>query len=141
MKRSILLFLFIFTGTLYSQSNNINKTISPGKTYARDTLTAAVDTADISTASAGENFQRWTIQVYTTTGTDTLSVFTKSRDNGFWIQRSLTSMAAGTVVTTIPVTTTPTEFIIIDSEVKFVRLITASDDESTTVFIIDGKRY
>lgn len=145
MKRVIVFLIFglVIAGlfqTAYSQSDNLAKTIGVGN-YTRDTLTASVDTAVIDCAQYGINYQRWVVQAYATTGTDTLKVAIQSADGQFWITTALTNTATGGTVTTIPLTTTPIECIVQSSDIRKIRLITDSDDASTVVFIVAGKRY
>jgi hypothetical protein len=142
MKRVICLTIWLMIlacSISLSQSNNLNKSIGTG-TYTRDTLTASVDTAVVTTDQAGENFQRFVLQAYTTIGADTLSLYTKSRDNKFYIKRMLID-SAGTKVATAIVGVIPQEWIINDSEIKYIELVSPSDDASTVVFIVAGKNY
>jgi hypothetical protein len=94
MKRIIFIFTLLIVCVLMmnAQSNNLSKSIGTG-IYTRDTLTASVDTAIITTDQAGEIFQRFVLQAYTTAGVDTLSVYTMGRDNKFYIKRTVIDSA------------------------------------------------
>jgi hypothetical protein len=143
LKRLIaLLILGLVVASLsFAQSNNLNKTIGTYEYYSRDTLTASVDTEDISTGQAGIAFKRWVIQAYNPTGADTVNVYIKSRDGQFWMPVAVTNTATGATATAIPTTTVGIECIIQSSEVFNVRLVSTSNDASTTVFVVAGKSY
>jgi hypothetical protein len=141
MKKIIKLFILIvcFALTVNAQSNNLNKSVASGDYFSRDTLTASVDTADIATGQAGVNYSRWVIQIYTTTGTDTINVYTKSNDGKYWIQRSLQDQIDNSITSNIIASTTAKEYTVLDSKISTIRLVSASDDASTTVFIVSAE--
>lgn len=129
--------LLLFCSIGLSQSNNIDVTLS-GVKYRLDTLTTAIDTMDVRYGPTNQ-YPSYTITAYTLSGTDTLTVYTKSWNNSFWSQVALVDLSTLSSVTTIAASTTKKEFVIADTSPYAIRVISSSDDGSSTVVLITGK--
>ena len=116
-------------------------TLSRG-TFYQDTLATAssVDTiqAGFDVAILRNNVTY--IVAYTTTGTDTVKVFSQAANGLTWVRSLLTtSMVTPVEDSIMVVTTTPREWIIFGTLAPKYLLVT-SDVSASTVFIIGGKR-
>jgi len=123
MKKILILFLILFAGNTFAQ--DVDTTITWGSTY-RDTLTTAIDTIDARFQNT-ESFEAYTLTAYTTTGTDTVLVYTQSLDMETWVYK-----------TEFIITTTPVEYGIDDPQPNKIRLVT-TDVSASCVFILTGK--
>lgn len=134
-----LLFLIAFPLIAFSQSDNIYKSFG-NIGYASIGLTTAIDTADITPAGQnGKRFDFITIVAFSS-AVDTLQVFTQAKyDTTVWIQKALTDMSSGSLVTTAILSTTKKEWIIQDPQPIRVRIISTSNDASTSTAIVQGK--
>lgn len=107
--------------------------------YVSITMTGANDTADVVPASSsGKGFQLVSI-VALSSAVDTVSVYTLARDGSTWSQKGLLDLTSNTVVTTMILSTTAKEFLLLDPQSKQIRFISPSDDGSTNTIIIQGK--
>lgn len=136
MKKVFLLILFLVSVKTFGQ--DVYET--PNVPYYHDTLTVALDTMDVSFSDT-KGIVYVSVSCYTTTGTDTVYVYTQSMDGLIWAQQSVLDNVADTSAAFIIISTTPKEFTIInDSQPWKVRLVSTSNDGSTTVFTLNGKR-
>lgn len=129
--------LAIFFSVALSQTNNINKTI-PFALYSVDSLTTSIDSAYISFP----NPSKWsyhTLYIATLSGADTVTVWEQSSDTLTYSQVSLVDKSSGSTVTSIPVSTTPKEYIIFDSWKQKIGILSSSNDGSVTRFILSIK--
>lgn len=105
--------------------------VHPETPYYNNTLTATRDTIDITfdrvDAILKKAIQSYTFTAYTTTGIDTVKIYTLSLDATIWVYKS-----------TIIVTTTPIETDIDDPQPYTIRLIT-NDSTANTVFVVAAK--
>lgn len=136
MKKLIYL-LAIFCSVALSQTNNINKTV-PFAVYSTDTLTTSIDTADVFFANS-DKYSYQTLFIATLSGADTVTVWEQSLDTLSYSQVSLVDKSSGSSVTSIPVSTTPKEYIVFDGWKQKIRLISSSNDGSSTRFILGIK--
>jgi hypothetical protein len=108
------------------------------KYYYQDTLTATLDTMDIAFTNP-ERFSDYSIQIYATSGADTINVYTLSKDGNFWTQVAMTDLSSGSAVTQIITSTTPKEFVLLDPQPNKIRLICADAGSASSVFVVCGK--
>ncbi len=139
MKR-IILIIMLFSSVLFAQ----DITIYPEVPYYHNTLTASNDTIDVSfshlAALDKNSITDYTISIYTSAGADTVKVYSLSADDLIWCQQSTWDLLADTTSQFIIVSTTPKEYLISDSAPNIVRIISTSNDASTTIFTIQGKK-
>jgi hypothetical protein len=141
MKRILSLTIWlVFLAWSYSpaQSNNVSETIE-WKTFYRDTLTATLDTMDIKFLSP-ERFDTYSIVAYTTAGADTVTVCTKTNDDTTWVPCGLADMMDADDTVSIVIGTVAKEYELLTSQPNRIRLVSASNDASTTIFIVQGKK-
>jgi hypothetical protein len=137
--KKLLSLIFIVPLLAFSQSDNINTSFG-NVGYKSVTLTTAIDTADILPAGQnGKKFDFITVVGYSS-AVDTVQVFTQAKhDTSIWVQKALTDMTSNTTVTTIILSTTKKEWLIVDPQPFRVRLISTSNDGSTSTLITQGK--
>ena len=134
-----LLFLFILPVLAFSQSNSIYTSFG-NVGYTTNTLTNSIDTLVITPAGFGNKKFDYITMVLTSSGTDTVTVWTLSRaDTTTWTQKALVNMNSGSTVAIASLTTTSQEFLIPDPQVFKVRLLLAGEDGSTVTSIVQGK--
>lgn len=138
MKKLIYILLLLPVLAL-SQSDNIYTSFG-NVGYVSVGLTTAIDTADITPAGQnGKKFDFITLVAYSS-GVDTVQVYTQAKyDTSIWVQKALTDMSSGSLVTTAILSTTKKEWIIQDPQPIRVRLISTSNDASTSTVIVQGK--
>jgi hypothetical protein len=135
MKKLLFMLILFITVNLFGQSNNVS--VTPYVPFYRDTLTTSLDTMDIKFQSG---FDYYTISVYTTTGTDTVNVYSKGEgDYAFYVQKALIDLTNNNLVTQIIVSTTPKEYLLQDPGTMYLRLITP-DASANTVFTVNAKK-
>ena len=105
-----------------------DRTVLPNTPFYKDTLSASRDTIDVLFSDYGDK-ETFTFTAYTTTGTDTVLIYTKSLDGTIWVSKA-----------SFAITTTPVEYGIDDPEPTAIRVISTSNDASTTVFVLAGKK-
>lgn len=115
-----LIFLFLLPVIIYAQ----DLVVFPKAYYYHDTLNAVIDTVDIGFSDdIGRPIR--TISAATTTGTDTLEVYSRTLDDRFWVRQSLYDISGtmDTTITEIIVTTEPKEYLVNGYEHWNIRLI------------------
>jgi len=127
--KKILLFLLI---AIAINAQDVNTTFV---SYFSDTLTATIDTMQLYPEAP---HQYYTIAAVTTTGTDTVKVFTAAR-GGTFSQKALRDLSTGSPVTEITATTTVKEYLIYDPDVIAIKLITP-DVSASCIVKVSGKR-
>jgi hypothetical protein len=136
--KTILFLTLLFSLTLFGQ--DVSTTLSYQEFYV-DTMTATIDTIDITISAYNqERFNEWTVAVYSLNDVDTIIVCTRSKDNTFWIQQSLTDLSSGSAVTQIITSTTPKEFLISDPQPKKIRLIIPDVTATGDYIVVSGKK-
>ena len=137
--KKLIFILLLLPVLAFSQSDNIYTSFG-NVGYVSVGLTASLDTADITPAGQnGKKFDFITIVAFSS-AVDTLQVFTQAKyDTTVWIQKALTDMTLGTTVTTAILSTTKKEWIIQDPQPFRVRIISTSNDASTSTAIVQGK--
>jgi hypothetical protein len=126
MKKYLIVILFLIFIKTFAQSQNIYT--APTNTWYHDTLTTTIDTIDVALSDT-KGIKYVTVSCYTTTGTDTLYVYTKSMDNLIWVKE----------LTPEIITTTAQEFMIYNPQPWLLRLITP-DVSANIVFTVNGKK-
>jgi hypothetical protein len=125
MKRLLfILIFFVSVSTLQLFAQDVVG--QPTGNYYKDTLTTTIDTIDVLFNDYLPK-DTYTLTAYTTTGTDTVLVYTQSLDMTTWVYK-----------TEFVITTTPVEYGIDDPQPNKIRLITA-DVSASCVFILAGK--
>ena len=109
------------------------------RNYYQDTLvtTGGVDTIQIAISNAGQ-FESCTLTALTTTGTDTILVYTLAPNGVTWVQAGLIDLGADAAVTFAEVTTAGEEFLILGAFPTKVRLVTV-DVSASCIIILSGK--
>lgn len=131
--KKIIVFLFLFVGISFGQ--DVTTTMGWGTNSFRDTLTATIDSIKVNGVGGGVVY---TITAYTTTGTDTVNVYSLPMGYTVWAQKSLTDLVSGDLVTQIIVTTTPKEYIVSDPNLVSMLLVTP-DGSANCVVIVSKK--
>lgn len=133
MKKLILFLALLITINVFGQ--DVNTTVY--NSYYHDTLTTTIDTMQIKFQSG---FDYYTISVYTTTGTDTINVYSKGEGNfGIWTQKALIDLSTNSVVPQIIITTTPKEYLLQDPSTMWLQIITP-DVSASSIFTINAKK-
>ncbi len=122
--------------TTNGQSQNIFAT--PSTPFYHDTLTATIDTIDISLPDL-HDIVYTSISCYTISGTDTFTVYSKSIDDIIWCKQPVLDMIEDTTLAEIIITTTPKEFQLYDPQPWKIRLV-CPDHTANTVFTFNGKK-
>ncbi len=139
MKKLIFLILsLIALCNICIAGDNIDTVVTSSKSYFRDTLTTAIDTMDIA-FEFPERFDSFEIEALSSAA-DTISVYVQSADAAVWIKQAVIDLSTGGYVTTLNMATAWRAFEIIDPRPNKIRLISASDDGSTCIVIVSGKR-
>lgn len=131
--------LFLIGSLCFGQSDNIDVTLT-NVLYHNFTLTTAIDTADIKFTNAYNKGYTETSLVVKSDGVDTLNVYTLSADETQWTQVGVLGLADDTVRTNIISTTTAKEYWLLDSQPKKIRIISTSNDGSTSTVIASVKK-
>lgn len=134
MKNLIFVLLFL-SSVAYSQ----DRTGSPTGNFYKDTLTASRDTIDVPVSAMKSSSKYFSVTMYNTVGVDTVEVYTLSKDATIWSKHAVVSLASDSTTTTAITSTTPVEFVILDTDPAKVRFVSLSNDASTTVFVFAGK--
>lgn len=130
--RKLLLFLTIFASIAFGQDAT---QIINANGWA-STLSASRDTIDVYFDT---QFQYLTISALTSSGTDSINVYTKDYA-GAWVQKNLISNTEGIPYDFIPLSTTKKEYIVRDPEILALRLICPDITTGTITFAINLKR-
>lgn len=137
--KKLLFLMFSALSFSMAQSDNVDSTFSD-VWYYRDTLTVAIDTIDIAFVPSSR-YSYHTIMAYNpTSGADTVEVYALSLDGSTWSRRAVTDETTGSTTTAIITSTTPKEWILYDTKPQKVRLISTSNDGSTTIFLLGIKK-
>jgi hypothetical protein len=135
--KKIIFLLSVFVGMAFSQSNNIDTAV-----YAKVvsiTMTATIDTVDINFGTAyKDKFTSYMITASNASGADTIEVYTKSWDSDVWSQCAVVDLSILSSATTIASSTTRKDFIIANPNPYKIRLISTSNDASTTSIKVTG---
>lgn len=138
MKKIILLTIwFVFFAWSYGLAGDVD-TIVTVNPYFLDTLTATIDTIDVAFMNP-QRFSCFTITVKSSAN-DTITVWTPSRDGSLWVQHALVDLSTNLDVASIPATTTQKEYLILDPQPQKIRVISLSDDSSTCIISVAGKK-
>jgi hypothetical protein len=122
-----------------AQSNNFSVTLD-GVPFYRDTLTSVKDTADIRYGASYANmFDTFQLEAKSS-AVDTLTVWVWTADRTSWVQTSLILEATNAVVTTANCTSSWQKWLLIDPAPIKIRVVSTSDDASTTIFIVSAVR-
>ena len=132
MKKMFLLLLVVLP--LMAQDVSVQVGAS---TFYRDTLTTSIDTVDVNFSN---NYSYHTLLAFTLSGADTVQIYALSLDGTTWSRHSAVDATDGTNVTQIVASTTPKEYVLFDTKPQTVRLISTSNDGSSTVFVLGTKR-
>jgi hypothetical protein len=136
MKKTLVFLLLLISATAFSQSDNINATVSTVE-YYKARLTGAIDTLDITMArSPRYDFITVTAK---SDAVDTIQVYTLSRDGTAWTQMGVLDLSSNTAATTMILGTAYKEFALLDPQPLKVRLISMSNDASYDSVIVMGK--
>lgn len=133
-----LLFLIAFPLIAFSQSNNVSTSFG-NLSYVSQTLTASIDTMDVVPNSQSKGIYNFITVVANSTAVDTIQVWVLGNDGATWSQNSLIDLNGGTTVTTMILSTTQKEWIINNPQAKQIRLISTSNDASTSTVLVQGK--
>ncbi|MBE3139050.1 MAG: hypothetical protein IMZ53_00540 [Thermoplasmata archaeon] len=142
MKRIIetILGVMLFVSLLQAQSNNINVVVGNDTTYYSCSLTASIDTAEIAFTSPHKRL----IDSYTITAVssavDSLVIQTLSANGSTWVPMGSVNLFSGAATDTIALTTAVREYLLNDPEPRKIRVISLSDDASTSTAIVTAKR-
>ena len=111
------------------------------RNHFQDTLTATIDTVDVSFDNAGEGLNHFSFTVFSTTGADTLDVYTQSADGPTWDKIGMMNLTSGsaTALTEILSSTTPTLYEILDPLPLKIRFLCTDEESASTVVIYGGK--
>lgn len=134
--KKIILLLLVVSAFVFSQDTTVIAT----RAYHVDSLTTTKDTIDVAFRWDEMGFEGYTVVIYTSSGADTVNVYKQAIDGSRFVQMGLVNLASGAMVTAIPVTTSPVEYLIYGGESAKVRLISNSNDGSITRFILGGKK-
>lgn len=105
--------------------------------YAKDSLkTTGADSVAVSFKSP-ERFKRYVISLYST-GSDTITVWTKDRSNSYYLQRGLVDQLTGVMSSSVVATATKKEYFITDAQPVSI-LVTTTDQSFATYFTVGGK--
>jgi hypothetical protein len=138
--KKLFLFVVLICSIGFSQSDNIDTTLVSARVI-RATLTTAIDTLIVRYGSANEpRYSTYTMLAHTTAGADTLQVFTRSWDDSTWSQSGVVRMSDISSVTVADVSTTEKEFIIGTPQPYKIMIISTSNDGSTTIVRLTGKK-
>lgn len=130
--KKIITLLILFCSVAFAQ--DVNTTVS--QAY-KDTLTATVDTVIVR---FNAKFDYYTLALQrTSSGTDTVIVQTASFGETYWTTRAIVDLSTGDYITSLYVTATGKEYIIADTDVRAIRLIT-TDVTAATEFILAGRK-
>lgn len=130
--KKIILVLFFITGIAFAQDVTSSMNV-----YLRDTLTSTIDSIRVDVNANNQN-NIFTITVYTTSGTDTVNVYTLPKGYTVWSQKSLIDLSTTNIVTQLVATTTAKEYLLTEPEVTSLMLVTP-DVTASTVFIVSRK--
>lgn len=130
-------FVALLLACSFAQAQDVD-TIRTQRDFYADTLTASRDTIDVRFLNEAHMLNYFVITAYTTTGTDTIDVYTKSTDQRIFSQVALTDLNAGSAVARIIITTTPKEYFIPDPDPVRIRLV-CPDVSASIVFTLGGK--
>ena len=142
MKTTMLAILIVLAvGTAFAQDT----TAVPAGNFYADSLKSssypttvgngsARDTLDVQFSSAVRPGY-YSISLYTSTGTDTVNVYTYSPNRSFWVKHGMVDLSDNSDVTQIIITTTAKEFVVLDREPVKIRLTTA-DHTYNTRFVV-----
>jgi hypothetical protein len=145
MKRFLIVSLILISCSVFAQDTDpaVDFDVYPAVPFYYDTLTVTNDTMDVDferlSQTDKDQIVGYTIVAKTISGTDTLNVFTLSRDERFWTQKALTDLSADTTANVFPVTTTAKEFEISDPAPSKIRIISTSNDGSSTLITVSAK--
>lgn len=136
--KKILLFLFLTSGLWAQVTNNF------GIVY-QDTITTAKPAFILNPTGV---YQRYTVTLWTTTGTDTVKIATRtpyqnSTHTGTFTDKAVKDMTSDSIVTVtqkIIVTTTAKEYLIYDPDCYAIKVYAGSGTHANTVFVVSGKR-
>jgi hypothetical protein len=133
MKKMILFLALLITINIFGQ--DVNTTVNTS--FYRDTLTTTIDTVQLKFQSG---FDYYTVSIYTTTGTDTVNVYSKGEGNyGLWTQKALIDLTTNSIVSQIIITTTAKEYLLQDPGTMWLRLITP-DVSASAIFTVNAKK-
>lgn len=136
MKKLICLLLFVWQ---VGVSQDVDATVALGVNFYRNTLTATLDTVDVTfTSPASQGIGYYTVVAYST-GDDTAQVWILSNDGLTWTQQGMVDLSDNSNDTQIIATTTSKEFVLYDVTPRKIRLIT-TDHSAALTFILGGKR-
>jgi hypothetical protein len=137
--KKLILFTILFASIALSQSNNVDTTVA-SKVYFRDTLTASIDTIDVLFANP-DNWGYHTIMAVNPSGVDTVEVYAKALDGSSnWSRHAVIRAEDDSVRTSIVTSTTAKEWILFGTHPQKVRLISTSEDASTTIILLGVKK-
>jgi hypothetical protein len=137
--KKIFVVLFLSITSLYSQSNNVDTLIGKSKAFYVGTITASVDTIDVAFDMDGIGADVITV-VATSTGVDTISVYTLAMNGTTWIPIGGIDLTNNSNVTSLISTTTTKEVKLNAIQPYKVRFVNLSDDGSSTTLIVQAKR-
>jgi hypothetical protein len=109
--------------------------VTPNGLLYSDTLTETIDSIQVHFPVSALEFV--TVTVYTTTGADTVTIWTRPF-GGLLTQKAAMDLSVGTYVTQLIVSTTPKEYEILTDFKDEIELRT-SDVSASIVFILAGK--
>jgi hypothetical protein len=136
--KKLSIFLIMLVAVSVSFSQDLNR--FPSKLYQKDTLTTAVDTLDVS-FNSDLYIKDYIITARTLAGADTVQVWLLAQDALTWVQQGVVGLADLADGTQIIVSTTAKDYLIADSLPTKIRLISTSNDGSSTVVIVAGRAY
>ena len=142
MKRAIniVLGVMLFASLLQAQSNNISVVVGNDTTYYSCGMTASIDTAEIVFSTPHKRlFDCYTVTAVSS-AVDSLLVQTLCANGTTWVAMGSVNLFSGAATDTINVTTAAKEYLINDPEPRKIRIISLSDDASTTTAIVTAKR-
>ena len=141
MKRIISLTIWlVFLAWSFAVSQDTTASVEY-KSYYRDSLTVARDTVDVKFLDP-TRFNIYTITAYSD-AVDTLSIFTllKTTNGDVWVQHGSVDLADNTDETTLNITTTKHEYLLLDPQPSDgIRIISSSNDGSYTIIVVQGKK-
>lgn len=135
--KNLFLMIVLISSFAFTQTNNLDR--FPSKLYQKDTLTTSIDTMDVS-FNSDLGIESYVVTAYCPSGADTLQVYSMMDDNVTWSPRALLSFTSGSAVATLPVSTTVLSGQIYKTGHSKIRIISTSNDGSTTVVIVSGSK-
>ena len=137
--------IYVLLATLFlvgsSYAGDID-TVVTSRNHFQDTLTATIDTVDVSFDNSGEGLNHFSFTVFSTTGADTIDVYTQSADGLNWVKIGMMNLTSGsaTALTQILSSTTPSLYEILDPSPLKIRFLCLDAGSASSVVIYGGKK-